>query len=880
MTQQGFFSDSEMQDMFGTKLEVERDGPDCLACGMYKKVQSPRMKVTGQGKLKTLIVAQSPGEDEDLNWRKLGYKEPTQLIGKAGQFKRNALKKHGLDLDRDFWKINAVNCRPVTGSGKRLSNREPTPQEITCCRRMVDDAIKELKPKFIWLLGREAILSFYQDYFSKNPMARWRGLCIPDRESGAWILPMYHPSHLIRDSKNDNLHAIYNHDLDFAVKCLEMPYHHYTNEKEDERIYRIYEFDGVIKLLDKILEEEPEWLVHDYEGSGLKPYRPGHRVTSISLCYSDSLVGELKAYSFPYQYRDHFTPHEQRQIKSLWRKIMTHPKIGKVAHHKKFEHIWSRKFFGVVTAPWRWCTMMGARVQDNRQMWNSLEFQTYVNFGVLPYGKQIAKYLRGFPFNKIDDADLRDLLLYGGRDSMYTAMLFQKQYRHYQKDSGLCNAYQLFHEGEDEMGDIQWHGISVSEEYCHDEKKRIEEEESLPLMKKLLQSEEAKAFETKIGREILISSNQDLGILFYEVLGYHGKKNSKEHYSVDKFALEKIKIPFVEDLHKMKKWVDTSSYLDQWMREVYDGRMHPNFNLIVPASYRGSSSDPNFQNVPVRDMEAQKSTRQAIRPSKGRKILDWDYDGIEVCTAAYVSGCPGLIKYVTTPGTDMHRDTAMDIWKIPKDQVTKEIRFYAKNIWVFAEFYGSYYVTCARNLWDVVLIHLNLKTQDGTPLRNHLRSQGIKKFSQFESHCADVERIFWYERFDGYRKWKDKINKLYRKIGFIETGMGFKFSGYMTYNQACNYPIQGPAFHTLLWTLIETGKIAKEEKWETKRIGQIHDSGIEDLVPEEQDHVIKTIKYIGTEKIREVHPFITVPLSIEFNESEIDGNWFDMKGVK
>lgn len=877
MTQPSFFSESEMQDMFGTKLEVERDGPDCLACGMYKKVQSPRMKVTGQGKLKTLIVAQSPGEDEDLNWRKLGYKEPTQLIGKAGQFKRKALRKHNLDLDRDFWKINAVNCRPVKGSGKRLSNREPTPQEITCCRRMIDDAIKELKPEFIWLLGREAILSFYQDHFRNNPMARWRGLCIPDRESGAWIIPLYHPSHLIRDEKNENLHAVYKHDLNFAVNCLKKEPHTHTNE--DDRIYRLYSYDAVIKLLDKILKEEPPWMVYDYETSGIKPYRPGHKIASISVCFPDRQVLNLRSYSFPYQYRDHFTPEERIKIKGLWRKIMTHPEIGKIAHSKKFEHIWTRKFFGVVTTPWKWCTLLGARAQDNRQRWNGLKFQTYINFGILPYDKLIGKYLRGFPFNKIDDADIRDLLLYGGRDSMNTAMLFQKQYRLFNRVPSLGRAYLFLHEGDAEMGDIQWNGISINEEYCHDEKKRIEDKETIPLMIKLLRSEEAKAFETKMGREILISSNQDLGILFYEVLGFPGKKNVKGHYPVDKFALEKIKIPFVEDLHKVKKWVDTSSYLDQWMREVYDGRMHPNFDLIFPASYRGSSSDPNFQNVPVRDIEAQMSTRRAIGPSKGRKLLDWDYDGIEVCTAAYVSGCPGLIKYVTQADSDMHRDTASDIWMIPKDQVTEDIRFYAKNIWVFAQFYGSYYVTCARNLWDTVLISLNLKTVDGTPLRRHLRSQGMKKFSQFEDHCKNVERIFWYERFDGYRKWKDKINELYRKNGFIETDMGFRFSGYMTYNQACNYPIQGPAFHTLLWTLIETGKVAKEEKWETKRIGQIHDSGIEDLVPEEQDHVIKTIKYVGTELIRKVHPFITVPLSIEFKTSEIDGNWFDMKKV-
>jgi hypothetical protein len=94
----GFFSSSEMEDLFGTKVKISRDGPDCLNCGLYKKIKSPKMKWTGQGLLKCLVVAEAPGEDEDQNWRMLGYREPTQLIGKVGQFKRDKLKRHGLDL--------------------------------------------------------------------------------------------------------------------------------------------------------------------------------------------------------------------------------------------------------------------------------------------------------------------------------------------------------------------------------------------------------------------------------------------------------------------------------------------------------------------------------------------------------------------------------------------------------------------------------------------------------------------------------------------------------------------------------------------------------------------------------------------------------------
>jgi DNA polymerase-1 len=308
--------------------------------------------------------------------------------------------------------------------------------------------------------------------------------------------------------------------------------------------------------------------------------------------------------------------------------------------------------------------------------------------------------------------------------------------------------------------------------------------------------------------------------------------------------------------------------------------MHPFYNLNVAISHRSSSDSPNFQNIPKRDADAQKSTRQAIKPSPGFKLLDWDFSGIEVCMAACVSKDISLIKYVTTPGTDMHRDSAADIWMLPPEEVEFWIRFYAKNQWVFPEFYGSWYKECAKNLWQICVLHLKLKTNSGLTLRRHLYNKGLKTLEDFEEHCKSVEKIFWYERFNGYRIWKIRINEEYRRKGYIDTDMGFRYSGYMDEKQVANYPIQGPAFHCLLWTLKEVGKIRKKEGWKTKAIGQIHDSGLNDLAPEEEKHVIQTINEIGTKKLREINPWITVPLSIEFKISKIDGNWFEMEDVK
>jgi len=71
-------------------------------------------------------------------------------------------------------------------------------------------------------------------------------------------------------------------------------------------------------------------------------------------------------------------------------------------------------------------------------------------------------------------------------------------------------------------------------------------------------------------------------------------------------------------------------------------------------------------------------------------------------------------------------------------------------------------------------------------------------------------------------------------------------------------------------------KVKIEEKWKSEIIAQIHDSMLIDTVPEEKDYIIKTIDYIGTVKIREVFPWIIVPLSIDYKTTPINGSWYEL----
>ena len=195
----GFWTDEEIER--GTQKEINLDdtGPYCLECGLFKNVNSPMMKYTGEGKRNCLAIGEGPGKNEDL--KGIQFEKHAQ----AGGYLRKKISEHGLELDRDFWKTNGVCCRPTKKSKTGVVNRAPTPAEIQHCRPFLEQTIRETKPSYIWLLGGKAVESFYLNTFTKKGITRFRGLCIPDQKYGAWVIPLFHPSFIIRDIQNANL---------------------------------------------------------------------------------------------------------------------------------------------------------------------------------------------------------------------------------------------------------------------------------------------------------------------------------------------------------------------------------------------------------------------------------------------------------------------------------------------------------------------------------------------------------------------------------------------------------------------------------------------------------------------------------------------------
>jgi DNA polymerase I-like protein with 3'-5' exonuclease and polymerase domains len=148
----------------------------------------------------------------------------------------------------------------------------------------------------------------------------------------------------------------------------------------------------------------------------------------------------------------------------------------------------------------------------------------------------------------------------------------------------------------------------------------------------------------------------------------------------------------------------------------------------------------------------------------------------------------------------------------------------------------------------------------------------------FQQHVKEVEAKFW-AKFHVFREWQYKMYDFHSRFGYVELLHGFRRGEYLKKNEIVNTPIQGTAFHLLLWSFIEVNKLRKEEAWITTLPDQIHDSMFLDLYPPETEYVLQKIKHISCEKIREEFEWVNLPLKIEAELSTIDGNWFDMEEI-
>jgi len=448
-------------------------------------------------------------------------------------------------------------------------------------------------------------------------------------------------------------------------------------------------------------------------------------------------------------------------------------------------------------------------------------------------------------------------------------------------------AYYLLHNGTLALARAENNGIRVDVQYLENKifhlTRKIDR-----LDRKFKESKFYKDWEKSQEKEPNPNSSIQLSTFLYDEKKIKPPKTTATgRGSTDKDTLADLNIPelnYVLDMRKLKKIRDT--YLEGFLKEQVDGWIHPFFNLHLVTTYRSSSDRPNFQNIPKRDKEAMKITRGALYPRKGHQLLEVDYGALEVRIAACYHKDPVMLKYIET-GHDMHADMMEQIFFLKYDRSKPDhnrLRSAAKNGFVFPEFYGDYYKNCATYLakdWGKLPLG-KWKSGQGVPvgddfLSDHLMANGISNIFAFEKHLKVIEQDFWGRRFKRYARWQERWWRQYQKEGYVDLYTGFRCQGLLSRNDATNYPIQGAAFHCLLWSFIELDKLIQRKGWKSRIIGQIHDAIIFDAHPDELDELVKETVRITCDELPKTWDWINVPLSVDFEICDVDASWAEKK---
>lgn len=383
---EGFFHISTLAQSKAPAYTVAQ----CGQCGLYKGCHSPKMPWTGEGRLGVLVIGEAPGEKED--------EQNVQLIGPAGQRLRTALRRIGVDLDRDCWKTNTLICRPP-------DNETPTDDQIEWCRPNLNDTLAALKPRVIIPMGGIAVKALIQPLWREEigPMARWAGWQIPCQKPNAWICPTWHPSYLLR-AEDEVLDLWWQRHLTDAFELEGRPWPD-TGPPDFKGQVECHRDPNVAARILRQMVAKGGPTAFDYETNCLKPDGPKAAIYSCAVCWRGR-----RTIAYPWA---------GEAIKAT-QEYLASP-LPKIASNQKFEQRWSIKEFGHGARAWAWDTMLAAHAADSREGITSIKFQSFVRRGHAGYSSHIDDLLKAEnsrALNRIKEVELGDLLLYNGLDAL------------------------------------------------------------------------------------------------------------------------------------------------------------------------------------------------------------------------------------------------------------------------------------------------------------------------------------------------------------------------------------------------------------------------------------------------------------------------------
>lgn len=348
------------------------------------------------------------------------------------------------------------------------------------------------------------------------------------------------------------------------------------------------------------------------------------------------------------------------------------------------------------------------------------------------------------------------------------------------------------------------------------------------------------------GMEFNINSPKQLGTILYDELGLKaGKKRSTAADVLEKLIHVHPIIPLLLEHRKYQKIYST--YAVGLSKHILkDGKIHTIFNQIQTQTGRLSSSEPNLQNISVRDEEG-KEIRKAFVASEHHVLLSADYSQIELRMLAHMANEEQMID-AFNHGIDIHTKTAMQIFDVAHDDVTSNMRRSAKTV-NFGIVYGQ--------------SDFGLSEQLGIS-RSEAHTFIEKYFASYPSIKTFMDSTIAFCEEHGY------VKTIFQRRRYIPE---IKDNNYMMREfgkrAAMNAPIQGSAADLIKMAMISIFKTMQERQVKSRMILQIHDELIFDVC-EDEIEIMKEIVEQGMQNVME----LKVPLIAEAN---IGKTWYEAK---
>ncbi len=353
------------------------------------------------------------------------------------------------------------------------------------------------------------------------------------------------------------------------------------------------------------------------------------------------------------------------------------------------------------------------------------------------------------------------------------------------------------------------------------------------------------------GEKFNINSPKQLGVVLFEKMGLPGAKKTKTGYATGAEILERLAEdhPVVADILEFRQLSKLNSTYVEGLLPLIDpnGKIHAHFQQTVTATGRISCTEPNLQNIPIRQELGRQLRRVFVPESDEYVFVGADYSQIELRVLAHLSGDPSLIE-AFNQGEDIHRSTASKVFNVPMEEVTALQRSNAKAV-NFGVIYGM----------------------SGFGLSNNLN---ITR-KEAERYIAD-----YFNKFDRVKEYMDQLVADGKKNGWVATMMGrrraipeINASNYMVRQAgerlAMNSPIQGTAADIIKIAMVKVDQALKKECRKSRLLLQVHD----ELIIEAHKSELEQVKEL-LQRCMESAVEMKVKLLVDLHTGE---NWFELK---